>query len=159
MSTVESAMTESSGQRRWLSFDLAGEHYAIDLARIHEVVRLTEMAHVPGAAEEMLGLVSLRGAILGVLDGRRRLHLDPHIKWDNELRRLVVVSTETGEQVALLVDAVHDVIEQAVTDLLPPPARHNLGTNEAVQAVLVAHEEFIAVLDVDRLCHLQPDKN
>ncbi len=159
MSTVESTLTESSGQRRWLSFDLAAESYAIDLARIHEVVRLTEMAHVPGAVEEVLGLVSLRGAILGVLDGRRRLHLDPHVEWDNELRRLIVVSTESGEQVALLVDAVHDVIEQAVTDLLPPPTRQDLGANEAVQAVLVAHEEFIAVLDVDRLCRLQPDKD
>ncbi len=152
MSAVESAMTESSVPRRWLSFNLAGESYAIDLARIHEVVRLTEMAHVPGAAEEMLGLVSLRGAILGVLDGRRRLHLDSHVEGDNALRRLVVLSTETGEQVALLVDAVHDVIEQAVTDLLPPPARQGWGINEIVQAVLVVDEEFIAILDVDRLC-------
>jgi len=159
MSAVESAMTDGSGRRRWLSFDLAGERYAIDLARIHEVVRLTEMAHVPGATEEMLGLISLRGAILGVLDGRRRLHLDPQLEWDNELRRLVIVSTEAGEQVALLVDAVHDVIEQAVTDLLPPPARQNVAANEAVQAVLVVDNEFIAVLDVDRLCRLQPGKD
>ncbi len=159
MSVVESAMTESSGLRRWLSFDLADESYAIDLARIHEVVRLTEMAHVPGAAAEMLGLVSLRGAILGVLDGRHRLHLDPHVEWDDALRRLVVLSTETGEQVALLVDAVHDVIEQAVTDLLPPPARQGLGINEVVQAVLVVDEAFIAILDVDRLCRLRLDND
>jgi purine-binding chemotaxis protein CheW len=56
--------------RQFISFDLAGERYAIDILLAREVGRLSGIRRVPEARSHLLGIVNLRGQILTVLDPR-----------------------------------------------------------------------------------------
>ena len=45
---------------QWVSFKLDGETYCIDVMKVQEVLRYTEIAPVPGAPSYVLGIINLR---------------------------------------------------------------------------------------------------
>ena len=69
------AVASARAQRELLVFKLDGGAYALPIERVREIVRpraLTPMPHVPA---EILGVLSLRGEIVQVIDARRRFAL------------------------------------------------------------------------------------
>lgn len=60
---------------QWVTFTLDSEIYGINVMQIQEVLRYTEIAPVPGATHYILGIINLRGNVVTVVDGRRKLSL------------------------------------------------------------------------------------
>ena len=58
---------------RWVTFELAGQLYGLEILKVQEVLADTEIESVPGAAAQILGVANLRGAIVTILDLRLRL--------------------------------------------------------------------------------------
>jgi purine-binding chemotaxis protein CheW len=54
-----------------LTFTLAQERYAIETRHVQETARFGDCTPVPGAPEFLVGLMNLRGNILGVIDLRK----------------------------------------------------------------------------------------
>jgi purine-binding chemotaxis protein CheW len=109
---------EARPERELLVFSLDGSAYALPIERVREIVRpraLTPMPHVPSA---VLGVISLRGEIVQVIDGRRRFGLDsvPPSRGS----RVIVMSGEPGEVTGLLVDGVHEVLRVDESALCAP---------------------------------------
>lgn len=105
-------------QRELLVFSLDGAAYALPIERVREIVRpraLTPMPHVPA---EVLGVISLRGEIVQVIDARRRIGLAsvPPSRGS----RVIVMSGEHGDVTGLLVDAVHEVLRVDESALSAP---------------------------------------
>lgn len=140
--------------KRWLSFDIGPETYAIDLTEVREIVPSGEIVPVPDADADVLGISALRGQIVGVLDGARRLGLTVSSSHPPEAARLVVFAW-SGSNVALRVDALGDVFEATDEALQPPPPGRALRTREPVLGVIARAQGFIAVLDVHRLMRME----
>lgn len=140
--------------RRWLSFDIGPETYAIDLTEVREIVPCGEIVAVPDADADVLGITALRGQIVGVMDGARRLGLSASTRHPPEAARLVVF-TWSGGSVALRVDALGDVFEAADEALQPPPPGRALRPQEPVLGVVAREQGFIAVLDAHRLMRVE----
>lgn len=87
----------------YVCFMLADQRYGVAVAQVREVLKLSELARVPGAPSSCLGVVNLRGRIVSVLDLRRLLGLTPATP--NKQSRLLVIDHPEGV-VALLVDRV-----------------------------------------------------
>jgi purine-binding chemotaxis protein CheW len=116
--TREAAASEARALRELLVFSIDGAAYALPIERIREIVRprtLTAVPHVPGA---VLGVISLRGEILQVLDTRLRLGLGPAAQ--ARASRVIVLNGEDGRVTGLLVDAVHEVLRVEESALLSP---------------------------------------
>src|ERR1043165_5479972 len=65
---VEAAAAET--KLELLTFVLAGEHYALDIEHIVEIVTPRAITRVPNADEGIVGIISLRGTIVTVVDTR-----------------------------------------------------------------------------------------
>lgn len=137
----------------WLSFQLAGQHYAAPLAQVGEVLRDSELTPVPGAAHELLGIRHLRGQIVPVMDGRRRLHLPEQPIAEAAQVRVVILSLGT-QLVGLRVDAIGDLIHPTPADIEPAPAGRAARHDEPVLGVVSVAHGFTALLDVPRLCRM-----
>jgi len=87
---------------RWVTFRLENEKYGINVMQVQEVLRITEIAPVPGAPSYVLGIINLRGNVVTVIDTRSRFGL-ASVETDDSSR---VVIIESEEQVWLLVDSV-----------------------------------------------------
>lgn len=136
----------------WLSFQLDGQHYAVLLSRVSEVIRDSAPTPVPGAADDLLGICHLRGNIVPVMDGRRRLGLNTATTSDASAARIVVCTHET-HRVGIRVDAVGELLQPKAEAIEPPPVRSG-RVDDPVQAVMGWHGGFVALLDVPKLCRL-----
>jgi purine-binding chemotaxis protein CheW len=114
---------------------VAGEHYALPVEQVLEVADLGEIAPVPGAPPEILGVRNLRGQVIPVIGLARLLGLS-----GDEPGRVVVA--ESGElRAALVVDAVLDVGEL-------PPASEQADSDYLLGAFLI-DGELVGALDLD----------
>lgn len=133
----------------WLAFELAGESYAVPLDDVREIVRPDTPTPVPGAPAEVLGIISLRGSIVTVLDGCRRLGLGGGNRGPDQ--RLVILR-DGEENVGVRIDALRDVLDLDTSDLMPPPAGAAGGHHDPVLGVLYRDHGFITLLDAGKLC-------
>jgi purine-binding chemotaxis protein CheW len=98
--------------------ELLGELYGIEIHLVQEVIRVGTVTRVPGAPRPILGITSLRGKILPVLDLRIRLGLPAA---EVGARSRIVVADLGGKLLGLLVDAVHQVLPLPPSSIEPPP--------------------------------------
>lgn len=118
---------------------VAGQRVALQASAVESVVELDGLTPVPGAPAHVAGLAALRSRVLTVIDpyqglGRARPAVSVH--------EAVVIDWE-GHPYALLVDAVHDVVEAGgqiipvQTALAPAWARMSAGLVEIDGQVMI----------------------
>ena len=110
--------TQETPARRFLTFLLAEEEYALDILRISEIIKVRPVTEVPRAPAFVTGIISVRGTIVPVVDLRLRLHL-PAPEPSPAARILIVTRDE--EPYGLIVDEVVHVVRLHAGDIEPPP--------------------------------------
>jgi purine-binding chemotaxis protein CheW len=95
---------------------LAGDTYAVQISYIAEILKPPPLTPVPRAPREIIGVMSVRGRLVTVIDLRRRLRLNEQPA-DRKTRILLVDAGE--EQIGLLVDEVLQVYRLAESEIEP----------------------------------------
>ncbi len=133
---------------QFVTFVLMDETYGINVMQVQEVLRVTEIAPVPGAPAYVLGIINLRGNVVTVIDTRKRFGLPP--AETNDASRIIVIESEK-QVVGILVDAVAEVVELREGDIDVAP---NVGTEESSRYILgVATREqgLLILVDLNKL--------
>lgn len=105
--------------RAVLTFMIAGESYGLEILHIREIIKMRDITEVPRAPSFLLGVISVRGVVIPVLDVRERLKLDT-LPVTRAARILVAVKDR--EPFGLLVDSVTGVVRFADSEIEPPPS-------------------------------------
>lgn len=135
-------------QLELLTFVIAGEHYAVDIERIVEIVTPRRLTRVPNAHASVVGIISLRGTIVTIVDVRKKLrHLNGGASADN---RIVVIDFRT-EIVGFLVDRVLRVVKATEGEIEPHPVVNATELEEAVRGVFRVGDALTILLDLDKL--------
>lgn len=135
-----------------VTFFVDRHEYAIDIMRIKEIIQPLPITPVPRAPAFIEGVVELRGAILPVVDLRKRFELA--VAPPTRTTKYVVVSVE-GRIVALVVDRLGDKLQVAATDVKPPPAMVENQDARYFSGVCHHAGRIIMVLDIDRILSSQ----
>lgn len=101
-----------------LCFKLSDEEYAIEINDVSEIVKMVVITDVPKTPDFMLGIISLRGVIIPLLDFRMRLGLDA-CAYNSKTR--IIIATSDGRKMGMVVDAVTEVVSMKKGSLEPPP--------------------------------------
>jgi purine-binding chemotaxis protein CheW len=131
--------------RRWCSFLLGDECFAVDSGLVVEVLRSRRLTRVPLAARGVLGLVQLRGRIVPVIDPAEPLAVSRR-SGTGANTHLVIAPGE--EWYGLLVDEMLDVIEIA-----PERVERPTGGTGLVQGTFAAADRLVHLLDPERMIH------
>ena len=127
-------------------FELADEHYGVDIASVDSIVRLQPVTQVPQAPAFVEGVTRLRGMVLPVVDLRKRFGL-PTQETTKETR--IVVARMGALAVGMLVDAVIEVRKVPEEDIDPPsPLVVTTGSVFISGIAKVDEECMIIVLDL-----------
>jgi purine-binding chemotaxis protein CheW len=100
-------------------FRLDREEFGVPIDSVQEIVRVPEqLTHVPKASPFVEGVINLRGAVLPVIDLRRRLGLQTIERSD---RQRVMVFLIEGVRTGFIVDSVAEVLKIAKSAIEPAP--------------------------------------
>jgi len=135
--------------REFLVFQLGNELYGVDLTRIREILSPPPITHVPRCSRFVVGVCSVRGLLVTVVDLRRRL-----ARAERPLgrrARILLAVAESGETVGLLVDEVKQVVRLADVEI--EPAAVALGGDFSEHVIGIGRPEnmFLVLLDLSRI--------
>lgn len=145
----EAADADKDPITQWVTFFLDNEKYGIQVMQVQEVLRVTDIAPVPGAPDYVLGIINLRGNVVTVIDSRKRFGLDERDTDDSS--RIVIMEAENDQVVGILVDSVAEVVLLRTSEIESAP---NIGNDESsryIQGVCNKDEELLILVDVERL--------
>lgn len=133
---------------QWVTFHLENEKYGIKVMQVQEVLRMTEIAPVPGAPHYVIGIINLRGSVVTVIDTRRRFGL-PDVENDDETRIVIVESN--NNVVGILVDSVAEVVDLKMSEIETAPNVGNDESSKYIQGVSSRENELLILVDVNKL--------
>jgi purine-binding chemotaxis protein CheW len=143
------AATESS---QYLTFKLDQELYAVDIAKVREVLEFTAVTKVPRTPDFMRGVINLRGNVVPVVDMRLKLGLTQTERTVNTCVVITEVDVD-GEKTVLgaLADSVQEVIELDAAQIVPPPRMGTRIDTEVIRGMGKRDDHFLIILDIDRV--------
>lgn len=140
--------TTNNTVMRWVTFRLDNEIYGINVMQVQEVLRVSEIAPVPGAPGYVLGIINLRGNVVTVMETRSRLGL-PSREVDDASRIVIVEASKIV--VGILVDSVAEVVDLSTSEIESAP---NVGSDESskyIQGVASREGELLILMDLNKL--------
>jgi purine-binding chemotaxis protein CheW len=99
----------------YLAFRLAGDTYAVPIGEVREILRFPLVTEVPRAPREVLGVVSVRGLLVTVIDLRQRLRISGGEP--SRRGRILLVTGAEDEVIGLYVDEVLQVYRLAESEI------------------------------------------
>jgi purine-binding chemotaxis protein CheW len=124
-------------------FSLNGEHYALPIADVSEIIRYTRPRSISSDLPWIRGVISLRGKIIPVFELASRLGFGASA---DEPDNIIVI--EAGARhVGVMVDAVDEVLTVTGEQIERPP----VGTGGGNDAIVKLGDRLIVLLDVPQL--------
>ncbi|HCT99592.1 MAG TPA: chemotaxis protein CheW, partial [Methylococcaceae bacterium] len=100
-------------------FRLGSEEYGVPIESVQEILRVPdELTHVPKSPAFVEGVINLRGAVLPVIDQRRRLGLQSLARCEQQR---IMVFLFDGMRTGFIVDSVAEVLKIPRGVITPAP--------------------------------------
>ncbi len=143
-------ITTSAG-KLYLAFVLSGEHYALAIECIREIIEYDTPTPVPMMPHAVCGVINLRGAVVPVLDLSVRFGGSP-VQVGRRSCYVIIEVCCQGEQhtIGLLVDRVTAVVDVADKLIEPPPSLGTKINGDFIVGMARHDGHFMIILNVEK---------
>lgn len=146
------SVAEITETRQYLTFKLGQEVFAIEVAKVREVLDLTTITTIPRTPEFMAGVINLRGSVVPVVD----LRLCFEMTKTESTRNTCIVVVEVlldGESTVIgaLADSVEEVIDLEPEQIQPAPKIGTQIRTDFIKGMGKRESGFLMILDIDRV--------
>jgi purine-binding chemotaxis protein CheW len=145
---MRSGVSAAAPMREFLAFRLGDEDYAIDILKVQEIRVFDAVTRLPGAPEFIRGVINLRGLIAPVVDLRLKFGFPNPVY--GPFTVLIVLHVR-GRLVAIVVDAVADVVRLPEAEIKPPPELATAVGTEYITGLGTAGGRMLILLDIEKL--------
>lgn len=126
-------------------FRVGDQLYGLNILRIREIVRPQKLRPVPKAPTFIEGVINLRGAVIPVVDLRRRFDLPIPA---NDRKTRIMICALSGRIVGLQVDEVVEVRRYSRQEIQPAPHFLQGRGAEYFLGVCRRDEDLVMVIDL-----------
>ncbi len=142
---------ENLEELQLVSFKIGNEEYGIDIIKVQEINRMSQITKVPNTEEYIEGVMNLRGRVIPIVDLRVRLGLEK--KQQDKNTRVIFVDLE-NKTVGFIVDAVNKVL-RIPSSIVEAPPEIVIGANrEFIKGVGKLEENLLILLDLNSIMGL-----
>lgn len=134
-----------SGQ--YLTFRLQKEKYAIEILKVREIIAMSDITPVPQTPHFIKGVINLRGKVIPVMDLRIKFSL---LTTEYTRESCMIIVDIRNKQVALIVDAVHDVIEFTAEQISETGFAPQVN-GDFISGVGKLGNEIVIILNIERV--------
>ena len=132
----------------FILFELAGTTYGVPSRLVQQMEMIEDITPVPNAPPFVEGVVFSRGQVVPAVNLRRRFGFE---KVPRDLRMRLVVVSNGGRSVGLLVDAAREFVTIPAEAIQPPPEALSGLSGKYLQGIARLGERFVLILDVDEV--------
>lgn len=138
--------------RQYLTFRLARETFAVDVAKVREILDFVAITKVPQTPEFMRGVINLRGSVVPVVDMKLKFGMELTEKTVNTCIIVleVIIENETTI-VGALADSVQEVVELDPSQIEPPPRIGMKLSIDFIKGMGKMNDDFVIILDTDKI--------
>jgi purine-binding chemotaxis protein CheW len=133
--------------RRVMTFSLASETYALDLAYLKKIRWAREITPVPGLPPHILGITNMRGDIISVVDLKALLG----IQGETPERPAIMVAGMKGVDVGLLVDSVDDLVDLPLKSIDSPMITFEKEYADVIDGEARLDDRLVVILNFERM--------
>lgn len=112
--SVSKELAMDTETKQFISVQIGGERYGIDIGYIDNIVRMQNITRVPHSQTYFKGVINLRGEVVPVLSLRLRMGLEDDV-FTNTTRIIILRLTEG--MVGVIVDRVNEVVNLSEEDI------------------------------------------
>lgn len=146
------SVTEITETVQYLTFKLADETFALDVAKVREILEITNITKVPQTPDFMRGVINLRGSVVPVIDMRLKFGMSPTEQTVNTCIIVVEVSLD-GDTIVLgaLADSVQEVVEMEPEKIEAAPHIGTKLNTDFIRGMGKVDSRFVMILDIDKV--------
>ena len=134
-------------------FTLDEQRYALHLSSVERAIRMIEVTPLPTAPEIVIGVVNVHGAVVPVLNIRKRFHLPER---EPDFGDQLIIAHTARRDVALVVDTVSDMVTLPAMELVAPETI--LPQLELVEGVVKLEDGMVFIHDLAAFLSLEEDQ-
>ncbi|UCG78766.1 MAG: purine-binding chemotaxis protein CheW [Nitrospirota bacterium] len=136
-----------------LVFNLVNEFYAFRLSDLQEVLKDQILTRVPKMPSFIIGLTSLRGKIIPVMDLNGRLE----IKGERETgKKQIAIIKGTRGPIGMVIDKVVGVKRVEEDDIMEPPSHLDDDQIRFIDSVVNVGNRFISIIKISEVLDFEP---
>ena len=129
-------------------FRVGDQMYSLDILRIKEVIRPLKLTPVPKAPIFIEGVINLRGAVLPVVDLRKRFDQLVDVA-DSKTR--ILISVLSGKIIGLIVDEVVEVKSFSRNEIQPAPRFTKGADTDYFLGVCQRNDDLVMILNLEKI--------
>ena len=134
-------------------FSLDDRQYALHLATVERVLSAVEVTPLPKAPEIVLGVINVQGAIIPVVNVRRRFHIPER---EMRLEDQMLIARTAQRVVALIVDSAQSVVELSGDNLIPP--KDIVPGTSYLDGIVKLGDGIVLIHDLDQFLSLDEEQ-
>jgi len=127
-----------------LTFRLGNEEYAFRIGEIHEIIRPQKVTKIPKTGSHLLGITSLRGKIIPVIDLKRLLSLDGNAV-EQAKQKILILKGPKGP-IGALIDRVVGVIRPSASKIVETPPHLPEAQTRFIEGVAIVDGRFVSII-------------
>lgn len=137
---------------QYLTYKLDDEVFALDVAKVREILEYTTITKVPRTPDFMRGVINLRGSVVPVIDMRLKFGMSATEQTVNTC--IIVVEVQLSDEAIVLgalADSVQEVIELEPEQIEAAPHIGTRLNTDFIKGMGKLDGNFIMILDIDRV--------
>ena len=137
---------------QYLTFKLDEEVFALDVAKVREILEYTSVTKVPQTPEFMRGVINLRGSVVPVIDLRLKFGMT---ETEQTINTCIIVAEVGVDDETILLGALADSVQE-VSEMEPDQieAAPHIGTRlsaDFIKGMGKQDNQFVMILDIDKV--------
>ncbi|MGF1644047.1 MAG: chemotaxis protein CheW [Thiotrichales bacterium] len=147
---LESKAPSSAQGSQYLTFLLAGEEYGVNILNVQEIKGWMPTTQIPNTPRHVLGVINLRGAVVPIVDLRKRFAFE-HVEYGPTTVVIFVKIDGQRKTIGMVVDAVSEVYNIPETTIEPPPEMGAKLNIEFINGLATVENKMVILIDVQKL--------
>jgi purine-binding chemotaxis protein CheW len=146
------SVTDIQEAVQYLTFKLAEETFALDVAKVREILEQSSITKVPQTPDFMRGVINLRGSVVPVIDMRLKFGMSATEKTVNTC--IIVAEVQMEDDVVVLgalADSVQEVIEMEPEQIEAAPHIGTRLNTDFIRGMGKHDGRFVMILDIDKV--------
>jgi purine-binding chemotaxis protein CheW len=134
--------------KQYVTFIIGAETYGVNVLSVQDIIGMTQITPVPNTFSFMKGVINLRGAVVPVIDLRKKFNMDNR---DYDGFTVIIIVEVKGVKIGMIVDSVADVVGIPVTNIQNTPHFSSKIETNFIDGIGQLENNLIIILNVDKI--------